>query len=95
MLKQEHFYMEKIYEITTVVGKVYENAIEELYFVGYTRHHKDQEQKIIYTTNIDYDDIEYDITDNNHRLFDTREEAEQFIGFYNNGKEFIKIKGEN
>ena len=94
MLEQEHFFWDRIYQITTIVGKVYENAIEEILFVGYTRERKNAPQKIIYEYGNPYDN-DYYITDNNHRLFDTKEQAQQFIGFYNNGKEFIKIKGEN
>lgn len=90
MLKQEHFYLEKIYRIITVVGEVDEHDIEELLFVGYTREHKNAPQQIIYEYGVPYNN-DYYITDNNHRLFDTKEQAQQFIGFYNNGKEFIKI----
>lgn len=94
MLKQEHFYREKIYQITTVVGVVEKDAIEELIFVGYTKEYENAPQKIIFETADTYD-FDYYITDNNHRLFDTKEQAQQFIGFYNNGKEFIELKGEN
>ena len=55
--------------------------------------HKNAQQQIIFEYGNTYDN-DYYITDNNHTLFDTKEQAQQFIGFYNNGKEFIKIKGE-
>lgn len=86
MLKQEHFYMQKIYQITTVVE---EDDIEEFYFVGYTKENENTPQKIIIKTADAYDDAYY-LIDNDYKLFDTKEEAQQFIGFYSNGKEFIK-----
>lgn len=91
MLKQEHFYMEKIYQITTVVGAVEKDDIEQLYFVGYTKENENTPQKIIVETADIYDNTYY-LIDNDYRLFDTKEQAQQFIGFYSNGKDFIKMK---
>lgn len=89
MLKQKHYLYDKIYKINTVVGFIDKDSIEEIEYVGITEDKKHNKLIIIDYGN-EYES-EYTTIENNRFLFDTKEEAEHYIGFYNNGNEFLKL----
>lgn len=93
MLKQKHFYYDKIYTINTIVGKIEKDAIEEITFIGYTKLKPNAPKSIIYYNNIEADEAFHDISDELKLFFDTKEDAEKYVGYYNNGTKFIKPKG--
>jgi len=89
MLKNKHYLYDKIYKISTVVGVIDADSIEELEYIGITEDHRGNKYIIIDYSDYDYSD--YSVIENDRLLFDTKEEAAKYIGYYNNGKKFMKL----
>lgn len=94
MLNNNHFVGDKFYRIDTIVGLIDENSIEEYDFLGFTYDKNDPtKQLIIYETYCYYgESVSYDIIENDRLVFETKADAEQYIGYYNNGKNFIDVR---
>ncbi len=91
MLKQKHFYFDDIYTINTIIGTIEKDAIEKVSFIGYTKLAPDASKSIVYAYS-NYDDTYYTTSDDLRLFFDTKEEAEKYIGYYNDGTKFIKLQ---
>ena len=91
MLDREHFVGDKFYRIDTIVGTITQNSIHEYEFLGFTKFKDDTKTYIIHYTPSYYGDSDsYDFVANDRLVFETKQEAEKYINYYNNGKEFIK-----
>lgn len=96
MIKKEHFVGDKFYRIDTIVGIITKDSIKEYEFLGFTKFKDDEHTEYIIHWETSYygESDSYDFVANDRLVFETKKEAEKYIGCYNNGKEFVNVKGE-
>lgn len=90
MLNKDHFVGDKFYRINTIVGTIDKGSIKEYEFLGFTKFKDDPTEYIIHYEPSYYGESDsYDFVANDRLVFETKKDAEKYIGYYNNGKEFI------
>ena len=93
MIHKEHFVGDKFYRINTIVGVITQDAIKEYEFLGFTKFKDDKNIEYIIHHELSYygESDSYDFVANDRLVFETKEDAEKYINYYNNGKEFINL----
>lgn len=93
MLNKEHFVGDKFYRINTIVGVITQDAIKEYEFLGFTKFKDDKNIDYIIHHELSYygESDSYDFVANDRLVFENKEDAEKYINYYNNGREFINL----